>query len=90
MEQITEEKLAEIKEQSYLLGRQQLLVGQLGDILRELSPMQDVSKEWLIKERAETIIALRSICEDHGDNDWEDNLHLADVVHKHLGDYLYE
>lgn len=88
--EISEEKLAEIKEQSYLLGRKQLLVGQLGEILRELSPMQDVSKEWLIKERQEAINALRSICEDHGDNDWNDNLHLADIINKHLGDNLYD
>lgn len=38
-----------------------------------------------IKERAEALLVLRSECEDLGaSNDWPDNLHLADVVEKHL------
>lgn len=36
------------------------------------------------KERDETIAMLRHVCEEHGDNDWPDNLHLADVIEKHL------
>lgn len=35
-------------------------------------------------ERGVTVIALRHVCADYGDNDWPDNLHLADVVEKHL------
>lgn len=42
----------------------------------------------LAKERAEAVVALRSICAEHGDNDWEDNLNLADVIEKHLGRHL--
>ena len=37
-----------------------------------------------IKEREETIAALRSACEQYGDNEWPDGLNLADVVNKHL------
>lgn len=33
-------------------------------------------------------LSLRSVCEDHGDNDWESDLHLADVVEKHLARHL--
>ena len=33
-------------------------------------------------------VALRRLCADHGDNDWPDNLHLADALDKHLGKYL--
>lgn len=42
----------------------------------------------LAKERAEAIATLRRVCVDHGDNDWEDNLHLSDVIEKHLARYL--
>ena len=42
---------------------------------------------WVI-EREATIAALRSICARHGDNDWDESLHLADVIDKHLGRHL--
>jgi predicted secreted protein len=38
----------------------------------------------LTVERREAVLALRSFCEDHGDNDWQDDLHMADVINKHL------
>lgn len=38
----------------------------------------------LISERQAAIQALRELCEDHGDNDWPDDLHLADIINKHL------
>jgi len=31
---------------------------------------------------------LRMVCDDHGDNDWSNELHLADVVEKHLANHL--
>jgi hypothetical protein len=39
-------------------------------------------------ERAETIRLLRRVCRDHGDLDWTDELHLADIISKHLVRYL--
>ncbi len=33
---------------------------------------------------AETIAALRAACEEFGDNEWEDDLHPADIIEKHL------
>ena len=41
-------------------------------------------------ERADAISALRRICERHGDNDWTDDLNLADIIEKHLGRHLGE
>jgi hypothetical protein len=38
-------------------------------------------------ERKEAIAKLREVCEEFGDNDWEDSLHLADIIEKHL--YLH-
>jgi hypothetical protein len=46
------------------------------------------SVESLVLEREQTVAALRSVCADHGDNDWTEELHLADVVDNHLGRYL--
>ena len=37
-----------------------------------------------IVEREQAISALRDICEEHGDNDWPDDLSLADIITKHL------
>jgi hypothetical protein len=45
------------------------------------------AERWRI-ERAETVAKLRSICERYGDNDWPDDLHLADVIEKHLWRHL--
>jgi predicted secreted protein len=41
-------------------------------------------------ERAQVVRYLRYLCAQFGDNDWEDNLHLEDVIEKHLMRYLYE
>ncbi len=39
-------------------------------------------------EREEAISVLRDICAVCGDNNWEENLHLADIIDKHLRRYL--
>ena len=36
------------------------------------------------RERAETVSILRALCSEHGDNNWDDDLHLVDVISKHL------
>ena len=33
---------------------------------------------------------MRDICKEYGDNDWDDNLHIVDIVHKHLHKHLPE
>ena len=40
-------------------------------------------------EREEMRSALRTACEDFGDNDWDDNLSLVDVIDKHLLRHLH-
>src|SRR2546423_657496 len=42
----------------------------------------------LRQEREDVVKLLRDACEEHGDNDWPDNLHLTDVIEKHLLDYF--
>ncbi len=46
------------------------------------------TKEEFSEERIETIQILRRLCLEHGDNDWDDDLHLADIIDKHLRRYL--
>jgi hypothetical protein len=48
----------------------------------------EASKASWILEREAAIQALRDVCEHHGDNEWPDDLHLADIIEKHLGRHL--
>ena len=43
---------------------------------------------WLL-EREEARARLRELCAEFGDLDWDDSLHLADVIDKHLGKHLH-
>ena len=40
-------------------------------------------------ERVSVVAILREVCRDYGDNDWADDLHLYDVIEKHLARHLY-
>ena len=80
----------EQEEAAYMLGRKAVLREQLSAALRGLGVDEDISREVLIDERAAAIATLREICEEHGDNDWPDDLHLVDILTKHLADYLEE
>jgi hypothetical protein len=42
---------------------------------------------WIL-ERESAISTLRRVCAEFGDNDWENNLHLSDIIDKHLARYL--
>ena len=51
----------------------------------------DIDKRTLVrlaKERDEAVTALRRICATHGGLDWPADLHLADILEKHLERYL--
>lgn len=73
------------EETAYGQGYRQALSGILSTCLRELGyeDTEATRCEWVI-ERESTVSALRNICRDWGDNDWDDDLSLADVVEKHL------
>lgn len=49
-------------------------------------PLKQAS-DW-IAERADVIVKLRELCAAFGDNDWPDELHLGDVLEKHLFPHL--
>ncbi len=42
----------------------------------------------LVAERSELLLVLRDVCDRFGDNDWSNDLHLVDVIHKHLVPHL--
>ena len=77
----------EKEEAAYIEGRKSAYRSQLGTILRELHG-EDLTLERMIAERADAIATLRRICRDHGDNDWPDDLHLSDIIDKHLHRHL--
>lgn len=35
-------------------------------------------------ERLAIITCLRNLCRMYGDNEWSDNMHLVDIIEKHL------
>lgn len=76
-------------EQSYVAGQRSVASRLLRIALSELGygGTEAEHARW-IKEREEAVAALRTICEHHGDNDWDEHLNLADVIDKHLGRHL--
>lgn len=43
----------------------------------------------LVAERERALQVLRELCAQFGDNDWTDDLRLADIMEKHLGNHLW-
>jgi hypothetical protein len=78
-----------MSESDYEQGKRQAWTTLLRTAMQELG-MTGRTLESLVAEREATVVALRSICKDYGDNSWPDNLHLADVVEKYLARPLYE
>jgi hypothetical protein len=79
--------MTEAEEAAYARGRKAVLREQLGAALRGLGG-ENLSREELLKERADAVAALRNVCDDHGDNDWSDDTYLSDIISKHLADHL--
>lgn len=76
-------------ELNYERGSRAAWLSMLGECLRHLGyDDQESQKAAWIKEREETVAALRSACDECGDNEWPYDLHLADVVKKHLVRHL--
>jgi hypothetical protein len=77
------------EERAYTQGKRMALTRILSTIVQDLGYDTAEAKQasW-IAEREAAISILRSVCGDHGDNDWSDNLHLADIIDKHLARHL--
>lgn len=81
----------EKSELDYMAGERRVYINLLAMAisgLRDAEHTEPLDAAILLKERAEAVAVLRHICEEHGDNDWKDNLHLADIIEKHLGRHL--
>ena len=79
------------EETAYCQGSHMAWVMMLQQCLKGLGhgdPAHDAAA-WAL-EREEAMHQLRSLCAEVGDNDWEDGLHLADVIDKHLARHLME
>ena len=76
----------EQKEQTWLDGNRAAYRAILLECARHLGVDDPLAKAAeLVAERQDAIIALRRVCEDLGlDNDWPDDLHLADIIEKHV------
>jgi hypothetical protein len=82
-----------MNEQDFERGRRSAYASILRQCMIELAPFtermtsggKDQMIAQLVSEREAAIVALREICAEHGDNDWPDNLYLADIIEKHLG-----
>jgi hypothetical protein len=76
-----------VDEKSYEMGSRAAWQSMLRLCLRELgySDKPDAAAfAQMVEEREAAIAALRSICEDYGDNNWSNDLHLADILNKRL------
>lgn len=79
------------RETSYIQGQRWAWHMMLVKCLNELgydSPEWDKYR-W-IHERETTIHMLRSECARLGDNDWPDDLHIGDIIEKHLLRHIEE
>jgi hypothetical protein len=70
-------------EASWLRGYRAAMASVIQHAATALGYDSELKGAWIV-EREAAVAALRSVCDDHGDNEWSDNLHLADVIEKHL------
>lgn len=79
----------ERRESAYLLGNRAAWCKVLSECFLALGyDNPDIEHVKWIAEREEAIAQLRTICGEYGDNDWDNNLHLADILEKHLYKHL--
>ena len=77
-------------EDGYVSGKRQTAITLLRLALTELGEHAPQGTREIL-ERQETLSALRQLCRDLGlSSDWDDRLHLADVVNKHIFHQLQE
>lgn len=76
--------LAEVKEAAYLEGQKAVWLSLVQQGLSQLAGNEKTRTE-LLAERAEAITALKTLCEQFDlPVTWEDGLHLADIIEKHV------
>lgn len=78
-----------MSERDYCAGANQAYGNVLALCLQNLGQRERKASSWRL-ERNAAVAALREICARFGDNDWSDDLRLADVIEKHLSNHLKE
>ena len=78
-----------MNEQDYLKGNKAAWLNMLHYCLKELGFDEEIENPEIkiakmAKERLEMIAMLRQVCARFGDNHWEDDLYLVDIIDKHL------
>ena len=81
-----DEALSE-RERAYEAGGRMAWLAMLRKCLHHLG-YEGQEAASLAARDAETLHALRMVCEEFGDNDWPDNLDRFDVLEKHLARHL--
>ena len=86
---MSEDDRLDREERKWLEGNRAAWVKMLAKCVSELGydDPRAASSRWLL-EREGAVAALRRVCEEYGDNEWDENLNLADVVEKHLERHL--
>ena len=76
-------------EAAYIMGHRMAHAEMIQKCLGELGYSDPAAQglSWVL-EREAAIARLRDLCQEFGDNDWTENLHLADIIEKHLGRHL--
>jgi hypothetical protein len=75
----------EKEEGFYEQGSRAAWASMLRECVKQLDYKSDEgSKAAWISEREAAVAMLRQVCAEFGDNDWPDDLHLADVIETHL------
>lgn len=77
------------EETSYEQGNRAAWQSILLTALQHLGVKDPVARgaKW-VSEREGAIQSLRSLCREKGDNEWDENLNLQDIIEKHLADHL--
>jgi predicted secreted protein len=78
--------MTEQEEEAYMQGSASAYLAVFNQCIRHLPDLKDEARR--LSERAAVISVLRRICTEHGDNDWDDGLHMVDIITKHLEPYL--
>lgn len=81
-----------MSERDFIEGERRALLGILAHVTSRLQSLGGstvlCNTAAHVAERQEAIAKLREVCAEHGDNDWPDDLHLADIIEKHLFRHL--
>lgn len=83
--------MTESEEKIYEAGKRSANLSLLRRCLSELGYDTEIINEAkLIKEREEVIQLMRTVCPEFGDNNWSNDLHLVDIIDKHLLNYVLD